>query len=216
MAYNFTNQTATISYSDITALGSFFSYPLTINCWFYPSISGYGAAQLVSLCSTTATTFHELRINSNTNTVQYGTGTPLFATSSASYTANTWNMATAVGTSITSRTVYLNASNSGTQTTSRTITTPDRVCIGFTRTGGNNNYPSYEGYLAEVAIWNETLTTDELSSLYKGTKASQIRPQNLKFYMPLVQNIYDATASTTGITYEFDPNPQVNHVRRYG
>jgi len=216
MAYNFTNQTATTSYSDITALGSFFSYPLTINCWFYPTYSGSGAGHLVELVQNTATNFHQLRINYSTNTVQYGTATPFFATSSASYTANTWNMATAVGTSITSRTVYLNAANSGTQTTSRTITTPDRVCIGFARSGGNNGDPSYEGYLAEVAIWNETLTTDELSSLYKGTKASQIRPQNLKFYMPLVQNIYDATASTTGITYEFDPNPQVNHVRRYG
>lgn len=216
MAYNFTNITPTTSYSDITALGSFFSYPLTINCWFYPTYSGSGAGLLVNLCSSTATNLHQLRINYSTNTVQYGTGTPQFATSSASYTTNTWNMATAVGTSITSRTVYLNAANSGTQTTSRTITTPDRVCIGFSRSGGNDGVPSYEGYLAEVAIWNETLTTDELSSLYTGTKASQIRPQNLKFYMPLVRNIYDATASTTGITYEFDPNPQVNHVRRYG
>jgi hypothetical protein len=124
-------------------------------------------------------------------------------------------MATAVGTSATSRTVYLNAGNAGTQTTSRTPTTPDRVCIGFARSGGTDT-PTYEGYLAEVAIWNVTLTTDELSSLYTGTKADQIRPQNLKFYMPLVRNIYDATASTTGITYEFDPNPEVNHVRRYG
>jgi hypothetical protein len=124
-------------------------------------------------------------------------------------------MATAVGTSITSRTVYLNAANSGTQTTSRTITTPDRVCIGFLRSNGSD-IPDYDGYLAEVAIWNVTLTTDELTSLYKGTKADQIRPQNLKFYMPLVRNIYDETASTTGITYEFDPNPEVNHVRRYG
>jgi len=73
-----------------------------------------------------------------------------------------------------------------------------------------------EGYIAEVAIWNDTLTTDELTSLYKGTKASQIRPQNLKFYMPLVRNIYDETASTTSITSGFTANPQVNHVRRYG
>ena len=215
MAYNFTNQTATTSFSDITALGSFFSYPLTINCWFYPTYSGSGAGHLVELVENTAVNFHQLRINYSTNTVQYGTGTPVFATSSASYTTNTWNMATAVGTSITSRTVYLNAANSGTNTASRTITTPDRVCIGFARSNGSDS-PTMEGYIAEVAIWNATLTTDELTSLYKGTKADQIRPQNLKFYMPLVRNIYDETASTTGITYEFDPNPEVNHVRRYG
>jgi hypothetical protein len=215
MAYNFTNITATISFSKIRALGSFFSYPLTINCWFYPTYSGSGAGNLVELVENTASNFHQLRINYSTNTVQYGTGTPIFATSSASYTTNTWNMATAVGTSATSRTVYLNAANSGTQTTSRTITTPDRVCIGFARSGGSDT-PTMEGYVAEVAIWNVTLTTDELTSLYKGTKADQIRPQNLKFYMPLVRNIYDETASTTGITYEFDPNPEVNHVRRYG
>jgi len=213
MAYYFRNQNPTISYSKITALGSFFSYPLTINCWFYPTLVSSGSMSLVTLGQETASDFHGLQINTSGNTVRYGTGTPQFATSSASYTANTWNMATAVGTSATSRTVYLNAANSGTQTTSRTPTTPDRVNIGFSRTFDT---PNMEGYIAEVAIWNVTFTTDELTSLYKGTKAGQIRPQNLKFYMPLVRNIYDATASTTGITYEFDPNPEVNHVRRYG
>jgi hypothetical protein len=213
MAYNFLNQT--VSTSTIQALGSFFSYPLTINCWFYPTITGVGRLNLVSFVENTASVVHLLRANSDTNIVEYNTSTPLSASSSASYTTNTWNMATAVGTSATSRTVYLNAANSGTQTTSRTPTTPDRVCIGFARVSGIDT-PSMEGYIAEVAIWNATLTTDELSSLYKGTKADQIRPQNLKFYMPLVRNIYDETASTTGITYEFDPNPEVNHVRRYG
>lgn len=213
MAYNFTNQTA--SESKITALGSFFSYPLTINCWFYPTLDGYGNGNLVELVENTASVVHMLRINSNTNVVQYNTSTPLSASSSASYTTNTWNMATAVGTSATSRTVYLNAANSGTQTTSRTPTTPDRVCIGFSRISGIDS-PNYEGYLAEVAIWNVTLTTDELSSLYTGTKANQIRPQNLKFYMPLVRNIYDATASTTSITSGFTANSEVSHVRRYG
>lgn len=213
MAYNFLNQT--VSESKITAIGSFFSYPLTINCWFYATTSGVGIMNLVELCENTASIVHMLRLNSNTNQVQYNTATLASATSSASYTTNTWNMATAVGTSATSRTVYLNAANSGTQTTSRTPTTPDRVCIGFARTNGSD-LPSYEGYLAEVAIWNVTLTTNELSSLYTGTKANQIRPQNLKFYMPLVRNIYDATASTTSITSVFDPNPEVNHVRRYG
>ena len=213
MAYYFNNQTGVISYSKIEAIGSFFSYPLTINCWFYPTLASYGGMSLVSLIKDTETNYHGLQINTDANTVRYGTGTPSFATSSASYTTNTWNMATAVGTSTTSRTVYLNAANSVTNTTSRVITTPDRVLMGVTRT---YDAPTYEGYLAEVAIWNVTLTTDELSSLYTGTKADKIRPQNLKFYMPLVRNIYDATASTTGITYEFEPNPEVNHVRRYG
>ena len=211
MAYNFLNQTDTES--KITALGSFFSYPLTINCWFYPTLDGYGRMHLVELAENTAGVVHLLRINSDTNTVEYNTNSPASATSSASYTTNTWNMATAVGTSATSRTVYLNAANSGTNTANRVITTPDRVLMGVSRT---YDTPTYEGYLAEVAIWNVTLTTDELSSLYTGTKADKIRPQNLKFYMPLVRNIYDATASTTGITYEFEPDPEVNHVRRYG
>jgi hypothetical protein len=213
MAYNFTNITA--YESKITALGSFFSYPLTINCWFYPTVSGLGRMDLVSFVENTASVVHILRLNSDTNIVEYNTNSPASASSSASYTTNTWNMATAVGTSATSRTVYLNAANSGTQTTSRTPTTPDRVCIGFKRASGSD-FPTMEGYIAEVAIWNDTLTTDELTSLYRGTKASQIRPQNLKFYMPLVRNIYDATASTTSITSGFTANPEVNHVRRYG
>jgi len=109
MAYNFLNQTA--YESKITALGSFFSYPLTINCWFYPTVSGLGRMDLVSFVENTASVVHILRLNSDTNIVEYNTNSPASASSSASYTTNTWNMATAVGTSATSRTVYLNAAN---------------------------------------------------------------------------------------------------------
>ena len=124
-------------------------------------------------------------------------------------------MATAVGTSTTSRTVYTNAASSATTTISRIISAPTSWAIGGSYIGGIS--PEFEGYLAEVAVWNVALTLAEITSLYRGTKANQIRPQNLKVYVPLVRDRIDTCGKTTTIDVSGDLySPVVDHVRRYG
>jgi hypothetical protein len=51
------------------------------------------------------------------------------------------------------------------------------------------------GFMAEVGIYNATLSIAEINSLYKGFKPYRVRPQSLIFYSPLVRNLNDLKAS---------------------
>ncbi len=46
-----------------------------------------------------------------------------------------------------------------------------------------------EGTIAELAVWNATLTASEMSALAKGFRASRVRPQSLVFYAPLIRQL---------------------------
>jgi hypothetical protein len=123
-------------------------------------------------------------------------------------------MATAVGTSATSRTIYLNGGSSATNTTSRAITTPTRWLIGGNYSGAIT--PTLEGQVAEVAVWDTTLSAADIASLYTTTKAETIKPQNLKIYIPLIRDIIEERGSTSSITSVLSDTTVEPHVRRYG
>jgi hypothetical protein len=67
----------------------------------------------------------------------------------------------------------------------------NRTSIGcniatFLSTVGQNGAENYfNGRIGEVGIWNDVLTDAEVKSLGEGFRCDQIRPQNLKLYMPL-------------------------------
>jgi hypothetical protein len=112
------------------------------------------------------------------------------AFASAGFVANKWSHVCGVFASSTSRTVYLDGGNSGTNTTNVTPAGVDRVRIG-TRflSGSPANY--FNGSLAEVGIWNTDLTAAEIASLAKGVSCRLIRPQSLVFYAPLIRDLID-------------------------
>jgi len=222
MAQEFLNYTdPTLSYDDYISGAATLSagYPLTINVWFYPPSASVTFLNLVGVGNGSDLSHHRLRINNTTLRVSGATvdtgGSTTAVTSSANYTASAWNMATYVCTSATSRTVYVNAGGSGTTNVSRTVIAPTNWIVG-----GNYQLaelPQYEGYLAEFSVWDAALTADEITSLYRGTKADGIRPQNLKVYVPLVRNYTDTRGLTTSITSNFPSGATVkDHVRRYG
>lgn len=223
MAQEFLNYTdPTLTYDDYISGAATLSagYPLTINVWFYPpSASVTGLVNMVGVGNGSDVSQHRLRINNTTLrvggvTIDTGSaGTNI--TTTTNYTASAWSMATYVCTSATSRTVYVNAGSSATTTSSRAVIAPTNWIVG-----GNYSlvgFPQYEGYLAEFSVWDAALTADEITSLYRGTKADGIRPQNLKVYVPLVRNHTDTRGLTTSITSNFPSGATVkDHVRRYG
>jgi hypothetical protein len=223
MAQEFLNYTdPTLTYDDYISGAATLSaaYPVTMNVWFYPpSASVTGFVNVVGVGNGSDVSHHRLRINNTTIRVSAVTVDTVASTTAVAattnYTASAWNMATYVCTSATSRTVYVNAGSSGTTTVSRTVTAPTNWSIG-----GYYQLapiPNYEGYLAEFSVWDAALTADEITSLYRGTKADGIRPQNLKVYVPLVRNHTDTRGLTTSITSNFPSGATVkDHVRRYG
>lgn len=215
MAYYFINLNGNGT-DYIQGTASLFTYPFTINFWFYPTLSGAGTMIMFVLHNTSDAQRHAIQINTSTTRLVYNAFTTAgaLATTTTNYTTNAWNMATAVGTSATSRTIYLNGGSSATNTTSRAITTPTRWLAGANY--GGSIAPGYEGRICEIGIWNATLSTADIASLYTGQKASSIKPQNLKVYAPLIRDIKDEREATTAISSNISDTTIEEHVRRYG
>lgn len=127
--------------------------------------------------------------------VQEGANTTDFPQGTAgNVTANTWYAQTAVETATNSRALFLDTATF-TNTTSRTPSS-----ISLTSIGGTSNaagFTAFNGQIAEAAMWNATLTADEIKSLAQGFKPTRIRPQSLKFYAPLVRDLHDLRDALT-------------------
>jgi hypothetical protein len=122
---------------------------------------------------------------------------------------NQWFNALGVFASTTSRTAYVNTTAGTPGTDSRSITTEISIRIGRRATGN-----AFTGQLAEFAIWNVALTADEINSLAKGFKPTRIRPQSLRYYVPLVRDVQELRS---GIPFTTSANAPVvfDHPRVY-
>lgn len=108
-----------------------------------------------------------------------------------------WYNICGVFNSISSRTIYVNGSNTATNTTTVNSVNPaTKVTISALRytsgSGGTNLFTQYlNGEIAEVGIWSAALTAAEIASLANGMTCDKVRPQNLVFYAPLVRDLVD-------------------------
>lgn len=118
-------------------------------------------------------------------------GTADFA-ATANYTVGTWHHACVVFASNTSRTIYMDAANSATNTTNLSISGLNQFWIG-TAAGSTN----FDGDLADVGVWTTDLTLGEITSLAKGMPCNSVRPSSLSFYAPLVRDLIDIRGGVT-------------------
>lgn len=88
------------------------------------------------------------------------------------------------------------------------------VCVlaNLTSTFGVDGNMS-AGEAAEHAVWDVALTADEFNALAKGLRPTRIRPQNLKFYSPIVRDIYDYKGAALTVT---GTGAATDHPRVYG
>lgn len=134
------------------------------------------------------------------------------ASSSVGYSANTWQHAAGVFAGNSSRTVYLNGGNAGSDSTAIGAGTPTETFIGVQSVNGTRqNYVS--GDIAEVAVWSVALDAAEIASLAKGFKPTLIRPQSLVSYTPLVGDLRDLRRGTSWTDHSTTVS---THCRRYG
>lgn len=127
------------------------------------------------------------------------------------YSANTWTHACYVGSSSTSHKVFINGGSSSTSSTLSSPTGLNNLGIAAFLTFSTEYF---DGDLAEAAIWSAALSDSEVLSLASGMSATLIRPQNLKFYAPLIRNINDLR---NGVSLTNSNSATVaNHVKVYG
>ena len=192
MAYQF----AAASSQYLTADLALDFNPMTIASWVYcTSLSSQFAIANVGRTSDShrnqliVLTTGALRINQSA--VVAGQ-----ADSTSGFSVNTWGHACGVFTSLSSRTVYLNAGSSATNTTNTGATGQTNV-IGV----GARYLASWGQFAnaisAETGIWNVALTADEIASLAKGVTCNLIRPQSLVFYAPLIRDLQDVRGGLT-------------------
>ena len=105
------------------------------------------------------------------------------AVSGSGYTINTWHHAGGVFATSTSRTAYIDGVAGSANTTSTTQAGLDNTTIGYLDIDSNFNFMS--GRIAEAAIWNVVLTSDEMAVLAKGYSPLFVRPESLVGYWPL-------------------------------
>ena len=107
------------------------------------------------------------------------------AFSTINWTENTWHHGCAVFKTTTSREIYLDGGNKGTNSTSVAVNSYSRTAIGFFADSTPSGY--VDGKMAEAAIWDTDLTAVEVAILAKGYSPLFVRPQNLVAYWPLIR-----------------------------
>lgn len=185
MARAYTPNNYTTGSSSVSAV------PMTLACWFYPesdaatgtmlSVTYYNGGDHLRLQAAGDVAGDPIRAAS------YRTaGTERVADTTAGYTVGAWQHAAAVFASTSSRSVYLNGANKGTNTDSSPVLTNfNTVSTGASRISGSvSSY--YTGRIAEAALWNVALTDAEIALLALGYSPLLVRPASLQSYWPLM------------------------------
>lgn len=163
--------------------------PLTMAGWFkYDSVIADDAEHTVMSITQTGN-FNEFTIeigrtggaNYAIAMVNFGNTTFGFALSTIPPIINTWHHVCGVFTSATSRTVYLDGGNSGTDTTNATPIGLNALTIGAV-SNATGIVKDFNGSLAEIGLWNRVLTATEIGQLAAGYAPSFI-PAGLSAYI---------------------------------
>lgn len=193
--------------------------PLTMACWFNATALD-NAHRLLSL--TDGSTNNRFQIGISVANAVLGLiasgGSSANATSTASITAGAWYHCAAVFTSATSRAVYLNGGNKGTNATNLTPSGLNVTALG------NDGTTTCNGKVALPAIWNSAHSDGEIAALAAGLHPRLLQTQraNLVFAPPLDGSspekdlISGLSLTVTNATWADDPLNLVNRSARRG
>ncbi len=204
------------------------SLPLSISCWCFCT-NGLDSAvaegtnmNMVSVMNSAKThwnsllfataSINQLNARIRAGSVTVANPTPSTATASATGLVNKWVHAAGVFASETSRFCTVNGTKSSVQTARRSTTGIVDLVVGATAASLTR---SFQGYLAEVGIWNIALKDDDINALYRGAKPTAVQPDYLVHYVPFVQNTNDIVFGQSPKTVQ-GATPLSDHPARYG
>lgn len=161
--------------------------PMTMAAWINPASLGSTRIIMGGFNSGGADTNRFSLVQSNTNAItatsrQASTGS--VATATGTISVGTWTHACAVFASSTSRAAYFNGGGKGTNATASTPASINRTSIGVIDSSTQTN--SYDGSIAEAALWNIALSDTDVASLAAGASPLTIHPEALVGYWPLI------------------------------
>lgn len=153
-----------------------------ISCWFKPSTIANGTAW--SFGSSASGAYLALGMNGSGNAfmeVSDGSGSD-DVLSTGTLTAGTWAHLLGVQVSSTSRTIYLNGVQGGSNTSGSSPVGIDRTTAGALEIGGSR-VSFQSGDIGECAIWNVALDQTAATNLAAGRLADTVQAANLVTYM---------------------------------
>lgn len=196
MAYSFNG---TSQYLNTSVAPPISGTPLTIACW--ARMTNVPSQQVcVALGISSASHRNQIGVSGSdlrARAASVGTlTTGVFTDSTTTFALNSWVHITGVFPNNSSRTVYLNAGGSRTNTANAGVQNlPNSVSVGVR---WNNSLGLFlNGQVAEVGIWNGILSLQEIESLSKGMTCDKISPQNIVFYAPLVRDLQENKGGLT-------------------
>lgn len=173
---------ASSQYLENTASAPVTAEPMTFSAWIYPDETD-AFQSVVQIQDKDASRRHTMfAFNATAYAFSNGTGGTAQSTVDA-LTLNAWNHIGAVFTASNSRTAWANGSSGTTNTTSITVANLDSISVG--RAGHSSPSDYMSGRIAEVAIWNAALNSNEMIALSRGVSPLYIRRANLVEYWPL-------------------------------
>lgn len=181
---------------------------LSLACWVYPTTlaTGQTAHFYIARDATTGGSCYSILLQAyktNINRIDSavyksgGASTVLGGTTTLS--ANVWyHVCTtyqfvADGTSVYR--LYFNGTEQASSTTAVGPINQATVATEIGRRSGSVQYPA-NARMADVGIWNQTLTAAEVASLADGMSCDKVRPQGLVLYAPLVRDLIDLKGNT--------------------
>lgn len=192
MAYSFSSGDQSYISADTVPVSS---VPFTISAQVYPTQIAQGI--IVAFTSTANTDRYNIAMISNGEFVCSSTVNNVVSqsiTAGRSMSINTWYHVVGVYSSATNRQAWLNGISATANTTSSSPVV-NRMQIGARLIPSINSV--FIGRIANVGIWNVSLTSAEIVSLSKGVSCNMIRPQNLIFHAPLIRDLIDTNRGLT-------------------
>ena len=174
--------------------------PVTISAWF-KSTTVAGDGVVASLSDNSAEYLIAQARGSEAGdpaaALEYATGWT-WASSSTSYTADTWYHIAATFVSGTERSVFLNGAGKDTDTGSQNVNFGllSKIYVGTYKTSTG----FFDGKIAEVAVWASELSDAQILSLYNGALPSSIDSGNLKAYWKLHNDYLDSSGNSNTLT----------------
>lgn len=170
---------------------------LSMSLWFYPT----DATSIVTVgCLGVDSARYQIRTgdvggaNSTICAQMIDGATNQVAISGNSYTQNAWNHAFASFNATTER-IRMNGGTAVSNAIS-TVTPITKTTLGGRYSGGVAG-SFFPGRVAEFAVWNAVLTSDEEIALSKGYSPLLVRPDKLELYWPAVRDGQDVMLGTS-------------------
>lgn len=160
--------------------------PLSISAWAVTSITT--GSQTIAGVYSPSTGWFNLFVSTASVAVSTATPTASTALTTTAITANVWFHACGVWASATDRRAFLNGGGKGTNAISRIPTGLDRVSMGILDgTAVSSPWaPAGTGLIAEVGIWNTTLSDADVARLATGISCLAVQREFLVGHWPLL------------------------------